>query len=242
MRKVPFYRYSYESAKRDGNINDWNESLQANINCKRYIDGDKTGLSSTAYDGFHVDENYAKKVVEEFGYERTMYVLANTVRHLREDGRWSQKVRDWAKDIYDGTIHDKHAWSYVLNTHTGLIDILAKNVRKLYDDLDLFSFTHCKEGNLDYEDQVVVISPKALKEEYWKPEYQLWKATNGFGCSSTAVGRAVYATCLFDDDQNRWDRSNVIGVIKEEFLPDWAKQKLEEMAHSQAENDMKMNM
>ncbi len=56
-----------------------------------------------------------------------------------------------------------------------------------------------------------------------------WEACSGFGCSPTASGRAVYATCLGDGENARWDRSDFIGVLKDEFLPDWARTKLEEL-------------
>ena len=83
-----------------------------------------------------------------------------------------------------------------------------------------------------------IVSHKSLKEEYWTPENQLWLATGGFGCDPTKIGRAVYATCLIDDDQSRWDRHQVVGVIKDEYLPDWAREKLEEMqAEEQSQNN-----
>ena len=54
-------------------------------------------------------------------------------------------------------------------------------------------------------------------------------AEGGFGCSPTASGRAVYATCLGDGEQKRWNRADFIGVLKDEFLPDWAREKLNEL-------------
>ena len=30
--------------------------------------------------------------------------------------------------------------------------------------------------------------------------------------------RQVYSTCLIDGDENRWDRGDIIGIIKDEFL------------------------
>ena len=37
----------------------------------------------------------------------------------------------------------------------------------------------------------------------------------------------MYATCLGDGEKTRWDRADFIGVLKDEFLPDWAREKLE---------------
>jgi len=238
MNKVPFYRYSIDTAKREGNLDLWHESHRENMNCRQYIDSKQTGLSATAYDGFHVDRDrsYTKAIIDKFGYERVMHVLTNTVRATKTDGRWSQQVKDWAKSRYEGTVIPHNSNEYVLNTHTGLVDILAKSVIKEYENLNLFNHTHCCDGNLNYEKQVVVISPQSLKEEYWKPEFQLWYANHGNGCNPNGIGTGVFATCLYDGDKNKWARANVVGVIKDEFLPDWAKEKLKEIKNPQQED------
>lgn len=66
---------------------------------------------------------------------------------------------------------------------------------------------------------MLVMSPFTLKESYWAPENQLWLATGGFGCSPTAVGRAVYATCLSDGEKTRWNREDFIGVLRDSICP-----------------------
>lgn len=77
--------------------------------------------------------------------------------------------------------------------------------------------------------KVLVMSPYTLKESYWAQENQLWLATGGFGCSPTAAGRAVFAVCLGDGEQTRWNREDFIGVLREEHLPEWAREKLEQL-------------
>ena len=73
------------------------------------------------------------------------------------------------------------------------------------------------------------MSPNTLRESCWNPRNQLWLAEGGFGCSPTASGRAVYATCLGDGEQTRWNRTDFTGVLKDELLPDWAREKLDEL-------------
>ena len=82
---------------------------------------------------------------------------------------------------------------------------------------------------MDYEGQVLVMSPDTLREECWDARNQVWLGEGGFGCSPTASGRAVYATCLGDGEQTRWNRDDFIGVLDEQYLPDWAREKLEEI-------------
>lgn len=81
---------------------------------------------------------------------------------------------------------------------------------------------------LSYEGRVLVLSPDTLKESCWTPQNQLWLAHDGFGCSPHAVGRSIRCTCLGDGEQTRWNRTDFTGVLKEEFLPGWAREKLEE--------------
>ena len=51
----------------------------------------------------------------------------------------------------------------------------------------------------------------------------------GFGCSPASRGRAVYATCLGDGEEARWNREDFMGVLDEQHLPDWAAEKLAEL-------------
>ena len=82
---------------------------------------------------------------------------------------------------------------------------------------------------------MLVMSPYTLKESYWAPENQLWLASGGFGCSPTAAGRAVYATCLGDGEHTRWNREDFIGILNEQHLPAWAQSKLAELRPTQQE-------
>lgn len=50
-------------------------------------------------------------------------------------------------------------------------------------------------------------------------------------------GRAVYATCLSDREKTRWNRADFLGVLDEQFLPDWAMEKLEELCGPRQEQD-----
>ena len=71
--------------------------------------------------------------------------------------------------------------------------------------------------------------PDVLKESYWNTRAQLWYAHDGFGCSPHAIGRSIRCTCLGDGEMTRWNRADFIGVLKDEFLPGWAAEKLTEL-------------
>ena len=100
----------------------------------------------------------------------------------------------------------------------------------------MFDRTHCTTmTGQELEGKVLVMSPYTLKESYWAPENQLWLAGGGFGCSPSAAGRAVYATCLGDGEYTRWNREDFIGILDEQHLPEWAQSKLAELRPAQQE-------
>lgn len=73
----------------------------------------------------------AKEIVDRFGFERTMYVLANTVWAYMWDNRVSQASKEWARTIpcYD----EPHiSRGYVVNGNREFIDLLVAQVRQDY--------------------------------------------------------------------------------------------------------------
>lgn len=79
------------------------------------------------------------------------------------------------------------------------------------------------------QNQVVVIKPTALRAEYRTADKQLVLATGGFGTYGNARGRAVSTTNLYSGEHSRWNREDVLGIIKPEAMPEWAKEKLAEI-------------
>lgn len=241
-----FYRYSFETAKSSGHEKEYYESENENRRCRDYFTDKERGLHATAYENYVVDKDntFTKKVMEEFGIERTMFVLATTVRALSHDGRIDDSVKDWAEAFNAGLrVHEPTINSMITQLNPGIINILAKKAQEEYAGLNLFSREHCFEKVNDiFEDRVIVLSPNALKEEYWTPENQLWLATGGFGCYPDKSGRAVYATSLFDGEKTRWNREDVIGAIKEEYIPEWAIERLEAMKAPEVEEEQDMDM
>lgn len=124
----------------------------------------------------------------------------------------------------------KRLGNFTVGSHPAVLDGFVNLFRKAQEELHMFDRSQCDSLNgQELEGSVLVMSPYTLKESYWSPENQLWLATGGFGCNPSAAGRAVYATCLGDGEQTRWDRSDFIGILKEEHLPDWARESLEQL-------------
>lgn len=79
------------------------------------------------------------------------------------------------------------------------------------------------------ENKVVVIRASSLRPEYQTADKQLVLATGGFGAHANSRGRAVYTVNLYSGKESRWNREDILGIIRPEHLPDWAKERLKQI-------------
>ena len=132
MRRAPVYPYPAEYARDNGEVDKYRISRKANIACKEAIEqaiGDH-------YADNRLDSAAAvKQVVDAFGYDRVMYVLAVTVQHKSRDGRISDSNKAWAasmpvfEDRIDGSA-DQNVFLVVSKSHPGLTDLFVREARK----------------------------------------------------------------------------------------------------------------
>ena len=61
--------------------------------------------------------------------------------------------------------------------------------------------------------------------------------TGGFGASANSRGSAVFCTNLHTGKNTRFERMDVMGEVKPECMPDWAKEKIAAMSRSHKEKD-----
>ena len=86
----------------------------------------------------------------------------------------------------------------------------------------------------DINGKVIAIDPKVLKPEFQRADKQLYLVTGGFGASANSRGSAVFCTNLLTGKSTRYERMDVMGEVKPECMPDWAKRKLETINLSRA--------
>lgn len=84
------------------------------------------------------------------------------------------------------------------------------------DCISLMKITDCT-------DMILVLDFSALNPQYCESKYQLWRATGGFGTKNYTIGTAVFAKCLYDSDENRWNRNDFIGALKPELAKQFTK-------------------
>jgi len=110
---------------------------------------------------------------------------------------------------------------------------------KITVPLSPFASEHCTPNDYgqSIENKVVVIRAERLRPEYRTADKQLVLAVGGFGAYANARGRAVYTVNLYSGKESRWNREDILGVLKPEYLPDWAKEQLKQiLAERQAKH------
>ena len=228
------YPYSRAEARRIGETQMHEDSFRENVKCARAVEG---AIREHFRESDEVlTEGCAQSVLEAYGFKRVCFVLSNSLREMARPYLIGEDARNWAKRPSvppDG----KYNRYFAVDTAAVLLESFILQTREAYQALGLFGPEHCAGDPfvLDYEGKVLVLSPDTLRESHWTPRDQLWLAEYGFGCSPQARGQAVYAVCLGDGEKTRWNRTDFIGVLDEQYLPDWAAEKLRELQTPQQE-------
>ena len=79
----------------------------------------------------------------------------------------------------------------------------------------------------DLKGKIVVIKPEILRREYRRATSQLQLCTGGFGAAPNSRSSACFCTELYSGKTSRFERSDILGIIVPEKLPEWAKHYLE---------------
>lgn len=79
-----------------------------------------------------------------------------------------------------------------------------------------------------------MIKADVLRREYRTAQHQLKLCVGGFGASPHSRGSAVFCQDLCSGQTSRFERRDILGTVKPEMLPAWAKQKLDEMQTSRS--------
>ena len=130
--EVPVYRHPGSYAREHGQLTEYRDSFRINRACKDAIEqtiADKYADNRLAKDA-------AAGVVERFGIERVEYVLANTIRMVEWDGRYSNENKAWAKSVgvvrdVDSRNFDRNLEFRVTHSHPGLVNLFTNQVRRL---------------------------------------------------------------------------------------------------------------
>lgn len=87
------YPHSAAYAKEHGELEQYRASNRANLQCKEAIES----AVREHFDGMYLSRDAAKDVIETYGIDRVMFVLANTVQLQDWDCRYSPRNKAWAR-------------------------------------------------------------------------------------------------------------------------------------------------
>ena len=132
QRELPLYRHDAAYAREQGDLDLYRASRRANIACKEAIEAS----ISEHYRDNRLDKDAVPQVIEQFGYTRTLYVLANTVQQKEWDERFSPANKTWARTVDippnpDGFGGERNL-DFVVDSHSGLVDLFLSQARQDY--------------------------------------------------------------------------------------------------------------
>ena len=131
VKDLPIYPHSAAYARDHGELAAYRESYQINIDCSKAID---TAIRAN-YRNNRLDPAAVNQVVERFGMERTLMVLAATARYKDRDGRIDDSHKAWAQTVavpYDrDAIGTDRTHAYIVGyAHPGLVNLFMREARK----------------------------------------------------------------------------------------------------------------
>ena len=244
MDETEVYRNSLPFAVGNQERVYWMASYRANRACAEFIS--KTVAEN--FDGMRLNGDCLQTILDAYGFDRVMWVLANTVREGNADGRYSQSNKEWAKAFHIPL--DSHNPEFCVISHPAIVNGLVDEVRKAWDDLHLWKPEQI-ESHLGQTliGRILVVDPNVLKDPYKTSDNQLFLAQSGNGCYPRALGTKVFGTFLNDGEKSFLYRTDFAGILKEEYIPDWAKQAIRDAQEEQEmeqeesqENDSGMQM
>ena len=123
--QMPFYLHDAAYADAHDEMESYTASLRISAACKNMIED----AIAAAYqdNSLKYVQEASKAVIDTFGFDRTMFVLANTIRAKNYDGRISSENKAWAQTI---PMCENSRDVIVDRCNPGLLDLFTNQVRK----------------------------------------------------------------------------------------------------------------
>lgn len=108
---------------------------------------------------------------------------------------------------------------------------IQEEVKALNIPTEVITKEDCIPDSYDrsIDGMVIAINPEALRSEYQRADRQLYLVTGGFGASANSRGSAVFCKNLYTGENTRFERRDVMGEVKPDRLPGWAKEKIKNL-------------
>ena len=167
-------------------------------------------------------------IMKQYGYQRTAWVLANTLYEYQKTEEFGRANLRWARQQCH-PFPDDDRRDFLVRLPATTLNRLASLYKQAYRSLPLFDSSQCLPKKIGYQGKVVVLKPDVMQFLCADPEGQLWYAISGEGCKANQEDADLLCASLADGSTSLWTRRCFSGVLKDEFLPEWAKPKLAEL-------------
>ena len=116
-------------------------------------------------------------------------------------------------------------------------ELVIDEKNKIDVDISPIEANDCRAINPDdkLKNLVVVIRADVFKPEYQIATRQLQLCTGGFGAEPNSRGSACFCTNLYSGKETRFERRDILGIIDKDKLPEWAKNRLDEIQKERTE-------
>lgn len=127
---IPLYKNDFVDARANGELDIARLSYQTNIACAKDINDT---IAANHNDNILDTDKIVSELVEKYGAERVAHVLAARIAHAEWDGRYSPKVKEWARsemERFSDRFKDQ-AIDYTVRAHPVLVNAVAEKVMSL---------------------------------------------------------------------------------------------------------------
>ncbi len=116
------------------------------------------------------------------------------------------------------------------------IEAMRSEISQSKTQCPVFTAEHCYPNDYkqSIDGKIVAIKAEILRPEYRRGEVQIILVSGGNGARGNSHGRAVFCYHLNDGKQTRFERHDVQGEVKHEFVPKWALDKAAEIQAAKA--------
>lgn len=227
IKNVILYTDSFDSAKANNEVDMWRASVAANIDCARFIEE----TIEAEYDYPRLSADCAKKVISVFGFNRVKYILKYNMQHFpKDDPRCSKENKRWGEDL--SVPEQNERTEYLIKSHPILLNAFVNQTKREWEALHLWKEQDCVplEG-FDLQKRLLVLKPELLRDEHKNPDDQLIYVLEEDSeilkqmFASSKVLNGVYGVFVEAGLSLLFKRSDFIGILKDEHIPNFAREK-----------------
>ena len=159
--KEAYAEYKEEQAQKELEKAQAKIERDTKVSCKDAIER----AIAENFDGYRLPKGTAESVIAEYGIERVSYVLANSVMHHSQDGRFSPDNKEWAKSIEPYAMYENR--DMVVTSHPAVLNGFINQTRRyIENEKELAAQAEPEEVSHSHDgDDLSDIDPAAIREK-----------------------------------------------------------------------------